>query len=125
MTTTRSIRGVLFALLFTLLLQGADKGPTWEVGKVLRQDYRSEASGTYSTAVGAGVAAIPVYRTFNRVTVETDAYVYQWAEIGRGAVILAVNGQVRFYREKDLFVVLDSKKKKHKFALVGMQAKQQ
>lgn len=40
-------------------------------------------------------------------------------------LILPVNGFVDFYRDGNWFIVLDSKHKKYKFALVGMTARRQ
>jgi len=47
----------------------------------------------------------------------------RWVESGRAAIVLPVHDEIRFYREKDAFIVLDSKNHKHKFTLIGMTKK--
>ena len=67
--------------------------------------------------------SVPIYRRSSRVVVETDSQILELVETAPNLVVLAVNGSVEFYRDGDWFVVLDAKKKKHKFALVGMKTK--
>jgi hypothetical protein len=57
------------------------------------------------------------------LTVETDQFVYQWQEKGRGRFVLPLNEPFRFYHEGKYFFVVDGKDKKHKFALVGEKKK--
>lgn len=102
---------------------GAKKPIVWERAKVISQDLTSSKAGTYIAPAGTAAIALPVYRTWNSVTVETDDYIYKWSESGQKKVILPVNGEIRFYRDGDWFIVLDSKNKKHRFGLVGMEAK--
>jgi len=102
----------------------AEKSHQWEHAKVISQDQGSSAAGAYAAPLGNGTIAVPLYRNWNRVVVETDRYVYQWNEVGRTKIILPVNGEVAFYREGDWFIIMDSNNKKHKFGLVGMTAKQ-
>jgi len=54
----------------------------------------------------------------NIVVVETARYRLTWAEVGKEQVIFPVNRTIRFYQDGNWFIVLDSKHKKHKFALV-------
>ena len=102
----------------------AEKSHQWEHAKVISQDQGSSRAGAYAAPLGTGAIAVPLYRNWNRVVVETDGYIYQWNEVGRARIILPVNGDVAFYREGDWFIIIDSKNKKHKFGLVGMTAKQ-
>jgi hypothetical protein len=94
-----------------------------EHGTVISQDLNSSQAGTYNAPIGTASVSVPIYRRSNFVVVETDTYTYQWSEVGNKTIILPVNGDVEFYRDGDWFIVLDSKHKKHKFALVGMTAK--
>ena len=102
-----------------------EKLQNWERGKVVSQDLSSSPAGTYAAPVGTATIAVPIYRTSNVVVIETDSYRYEWSEVGRKKVVLPVNGLIEFYRDGDWFIVLDSKRKKHKFALVSMTAKEQ
>jgi hypothetical protein len=112
---------LLFLQLSTCALAG-DKHEM-EHGTVISQDVNSSQAGTYNAPIGNASVSIPIYRRSNSVAVETDTYTYQWNEVGNKTIILPVNGEIEFYRDGDWFIVLDSKHKKHKFALVGMTAK--
>ena len=57
------------------------------------------------------------------MVVETANYTLQWSESGNKTIILPINGIVEFYRDGNWFIVMDTKHKKHKFALVGMTQK--
>ena len=102
---------------------GAEKQRNWEQATVISQDLDSQRSGAYATPIGNGTIAVPLYKRSNTVVVETDHYRYQWSEVGRKVIILPVNGKVQFYRDGNWFIVMDSKNKKHKFALVGETVK--
>ncbi|MGA7695462.1 MAG: hypothetical protein WCA76_10560 [Candidatus Sulfotelmatobacter sp.] len=114
-----------FTLLFVLLPILAFAGDKHEIehGRVISQDLNSSQAGTYNAPIGTASVSVPIYRRSNFVVVETDTYTYQWSEVGNKPIILPVNGDIEFYRDGDSFIVLDSKHKKHKFALVGMTAK--
>jgi hypothetical protein len=103
----------------------SEKQHNWERGKVIAQDLSSSPAGTYAAPIGTATVAVPIYRRSNAVVIETDNYRYEWSEVGRKMVILPVNGFVDFYRDGNWFIVLDSRHKKHKFALVGMTARGQ
>lgn len=102
----------------------AEKQHNWEHAKVISQDVHSSVGGAYAAPLATGTVAVPLYRRSDIVVVETATYRYEWSEAGRTAVILPVNGFIDFYRDGKWFVVLDANKKKHKFALVRMTAKQ-
>jgi len=118
------MRIVLITLLFACpVLFGGGKRPVlWERGKVLAQDLGGDRAGVYAGRVGAGVAAVPLYRSWNRITVETDTQIYEWQEVGRARIVVAVNGYIPFYREGNFFILLDTGRKKHKFLLTGMRS---
>jgi hypothetical protein len=110
-------------LLTVALAPAAEKTHQWESGKVISQNLESVRDGAVARSFGVAVVAKPLYRRSNTVTIETASYRYQWAEVGNNTIILPVNAEIDFYREKDWFIVLDTKAKKHKFALIGMTAK--
>lgn len=112
----------LFALtlLSPIFASSAKKQPNWERGKVISQNLTSSPAGTYAAPIGTATVAVPIYRSSNVVVIETDDYRYEWSEVGRKPLILPVNGFINFYRDGNWFIVLDSKHKKHKFALMGM-----
>jgi hypothetical protein len=114
-----------FTLSFVLLCVCAFGGDKHEMehGTVVSQDLNSSAAGTYDAPVGTARVSVPIYRRSNIVLIDTEAYTYQWSEAGNKTIILPVNGDIEFYRDGNWFIVLDSKHKKHKFALVGMTAK--
>jgi hypothetical protein len=98
----------------------AKKKPVWQRATVLSQDRSSSRAGAYAAPIGSGTVAIPLYRTSNHVVVETETHWLEWSEVGSPQIVLPVNGVVDFYMDDKWFIVLDAKKKKHKFALVGM-----
>jgi hypothetical protein len=112
----------VLCVFVTLFAHAGKKENKTEHGRVISQDLNSSNAGIYNAPVGTATVAVPIYRRSNVVVVETQSYRYQWLERGRNAIILPVNGEIEFYRDGDLFVVLDSKGKKHKFSLVGMTA---
>jgi hypothetical protein len=111
----------LFLLLSIFSAAGAER--QWEQARVISQDLNSSQAGIYSAPIGNASVAVPIYRRSNTVVVETDAYRYQWSEVGRKTIILPVNDVIDFYHDGNWFIVLDANHKKHKFALVGMTKK--
>lgn len=107
----------IFLALATSLF--AEKPRNWETARVVSQNLGSERAGAYAAPMGGGAVAVPLYRRWNVVVVETEQFRYEWQERGRTAIILTVNDNVRFYRDGNWFVVLDSNNKKHKFALTS------
>jgi len=101
----------------------AEKEHIWERGKVISQQRGSDRAGAAAAPIGGMVVAVPLYRNWNIVVIEAEKYIYQWNEVGNKQIILPVNGEIQFYRDGDYFIVLDAKKNKHKFALVGMTLK--
>jgi hypothetical protein len=118
-----AVAGFIFALLSATVAPSKEREHIWEHGVVVSQNLSSSPAGTYAAPVGTATVAVPIYRRSNVVVVDTDVYRYQWSEVGRKPVILPVNGSIEFYREGNWFIVLDSKHKRHKFALVGMTAR--
>jgi len=116
--------GVVLPLVFLSVYAFSDeKQHTTEHATVISQSLSSSAAGTYNAPIGNATVAVPIYRKSNIVVVETDDYRFEWSESGNKNIILPVNGSIEFYRDGDWFIVLDSKHKKHKFALIGMTAK--
>ena len=116
--------GFVLPLVFLSICAFSDeKEHKTEHAKVISQNLSSSAAGMYNAPIGNSTVAVPIYRRSNVVVVETDDYRFEWSESGNKMLVLPVNGSVDFYRDGDWFIVLDSKHKKHKFALVGMTAK--
>jgi hypothetical protein len=114
---------VAFLFVCVSIFAAQKEQPPLQYGKVLAQDLTSDQAGTYAAPMGTARIAVPIYRRSNQVTIETDRYIDQWVEIGRKTLILPVNGEVTFWQEKNVFVVLDANAHKHKFAVVGMTSK--
>jgi len=114
---------VLLSSLLLALTVNAEKPHNWETAKVISQNLGSAAAGTYSAPIGDATVAVPLYRQWNVVVVETEQYRYEWQEQSERKVILTVNDYVRFYRDGNWFIVMDSKNKKHKFALTSATKK--
>ncbi len=117
------MKSALLALLLcgtNMSICAAEKKHHWESATVISQSLTSSQAGTYVAPVGTAAIAVQIYRRSNYVVVETDTQRLAWSEVGRSAVILPVNGVIEFYRDGNKFIVLDAKKKKHKFVLVGV-----
>lgn len=113
---------LLSLLAFVPASRAADKRD-WRTARVISQNISSSTAGTYAMPVGTAVIAVPIRRMSNVVVVETPHDRMTWVELGGKVIILSVNEDVRYYMDGEHFVVLDSKGKKHKFALVGMEKK--
>lgn len=93
--------------------------PHWEFGKATVQQIGSDRAGAYVAPLGAGAVAIPLNRAWSVVTVEAGDYRYLWVEENpRYPHVFVINESFRFYRDGDLFVVMDQRGK-HTFRLTG------
>ncbi|MBN1570724.1 MAG: hypothetical protein JXA73_22975 [Acidobacteria bacterium] len=115
-------RLALLMLLFVCIPTLAKEKPVMQKAKVISQDIGSRDRGVYAAPIGSGIIGIPLRDTWNIVLVETEKHRMEWHEKGEKFIVLAVNGEIEFYQDKDNFIVLDSKGKKHKFSLVHMEA---
>jgi len=114
------MRSLFFLLLFSVPLLG--KEPAWQYAKVISQNIGSRDSGAAAVPIGGIVAVVPLSERWNVVIVEDRFYRMEWHELGSSFLTLIVNDEVRFYRDKDdRCVVLDSKGKKHKFAIMHIE----
>ena len=114
----------LCCAVFAGAVSAGEKPHNWERGRVVDQQLSSSRVGAYAAPIGTGVVAVPLYQRSNVVTVETDAYSYRWIETrNRRPIILPVNGDISFYRDRDWFVVIDTSGRKHKFGLLGQTVK--
>ena len=112
-------RAVLSICLLCLGLPSFAKDPqATHPAKVISQDIGSEDHGLAVMPIGTMIAGVPITRTHNIVVIETPKYRLTLSEIGRKFVILPVNETIQVSQEGDQILVLDSKKKKHKFAVV-------
>ena len=97
----------------------------WEKAKVVSQGVVASPGGVIAVPIGKSVITLPIDLKSNAVTVETETEILRWVEYPQsGFLILPVNGTVYFYRHRDWFIVLDARKRKHKFSMVGMTVKQ-
>ena len=123
---TKIIRYFILSLLMlaTSIVVMAEKPHQWETATVISQNLGSSPAGTYRGPLGSGQATVPINIKSNIVVVETGDYRYTWQEFTRSPnwhhfVVLTVNDKVKFYRDGQWFVVLDSQGKKHNFTLIG------
>lgn len=101
----RDLVRVVFSLfMLTVSVAGrAEKAPQWETATVI---------SPYLPSNAPGVPAVP------GMIVDIGAFRYMWQEItpspnGDHFSVLTVHDQVKFYRDGQWFVVLDSQGKKH------------
>jgi len=90
--------GAIVAVLLSSALW-AEKPQAWETARVISQNLSSEKAGAYAAPLGSGTVAVPLYRRWNVVIVETEQYRYEWQEQGRTPIILNVNEDVQFHRD--------------------------
>jgi hypothetical protein len=67
------------------------------------------------------VPGVPINRRSNIVVLETGKCRLTLSEVGRNWIVLPVNDTIQLYQDGKWFVVLDSKKKKHRFGLIHME----
>jgi hypothetical protein len=123
-----AVAAVVLSLCLTPIFVAAEKPHQGETATVISESLGSGPAGTYSGPLGAGQASMPINLRSNIVVVETGAYRYTWQEFTRSPnwhhfVVLTVNDEVKFYRDGQWFMVLDSQGKKHKFTLIGAAKK--
>lgn len=112
-------RAILFVCLLCLSLPSfAKEAPETHPAKIISQDIGSEDHGIAVMPVGSILAGIPIARTHDIVVIETTKYRLTLSEIGRKFIVLPVNDTIQISQEGNQIVVLDSKKKKHKFAVI-------
>ena len=104
-------------ILSVVCLMAAADGfpPYWQGAKVLSQNLTSSSS---TLSVREYRKTTNPYWLWNRITIQTTTQVLDWWEIGTKPLAFPVNGFIQFYRDGDLYVVLDKKGKKHRFAVV-------
>lgn len=119
---TARIPTLLLAL--SLLPAFAAEKPRMETAKVLDQEIASHDGGLYIAPIGRATVAVPINRETNYVAVDTGTEVMEWMEATRTLIVLPVNGRIEFYREKNWFIVLDPRGKKHKFSLLSLRVKE-
>jgi hypothetical protein len=112
---------LFFCLTFCALPGFARKLVPLQTGKVVWQNIGSYNGGAVGMPIGTMYAAIPIVRQSNTVVIETGNERLTWSETGRHMLVLPVNGTIQFYQDGKWYIVLDSQRKKHKFALVHME----
>ena len=118
MKSLRLFAVIAVVVLLASTLAFAEKERAWEMAKVVSQDLRTHTGAAYGGPFGPGPMIVPVAYTTNIAVVETKDYRYTWSEHSKKKVVLPVHGTIRFYRDGDYFVVLDTNGKKHKFGLL-------
>lgn len=119
------LRMFMLAAGLAIYLSGlsAAKPKAWLKAKVLSQEIGTQSNGAYAGPLLGGVFAIPLNRPVNRVVLETPCCKLRMVELGEKVIVLPVNGEIQYYLDRERVIILDTKKKKHKFALVGQTVK--
>ena len=117
---------VLVTLAAAVVIYHAVLVPRIRVGKAqgqfLNQGSRQDVR-EFGFETASGIQTLATLRG-NVVVVDVGRIRYQWLESrNRHPIVLTVNTDVRFYRDKNWFVILDSGGGKHKFSLIGSEAR--
>jgi hypothetical protein len=99
-----------------------DKHPL-QTATVVSQQIGSYNAGAAVMPMYGGLVGVPITRRSNVVIVETANSLMTWSEVGNKTIILPEGGKVSFYQDKDYFVIMDSRNKKHRFVLTHLEAK--
>lgn len=89
--------------------------------KVLSQSIGASNNGIAIMPIGSMLAGVPIRRQSNIVVIETTKARITLSEKGRHFLILPVNGMVQCAQDGNWVVMLDSNKKKHKFAIIHVE----
>ncbi len=109
---------MLSCLIMCTLPAAAHKLVPLQSAKVISQNIGASNGGAVAMPIGTMLVAVPITRQSNIVVVETSHNRLTWSEVGKHMLVLPVNETIQFYQDGNWFVVLDSKHKKHKFALI-------
>lgn len=90
-------------------------------GTVISQDIGSEDSGAVAAPIGNIVAVVPIQKHWNVVVIQTETQRLTLQEEKRPFVVLPINESIEFYTEKDKYIILDKRGKKHRFILTRME----
>ncbi|MHB1744267.1 MAG: hypothetical protein ACYCRE_05785 [Acidobacteriaceae bacterium] len=110
-------------LLGLSLPASAHKLPTFQSAKVISQDLDTYNGGEAMVPLGTMLVNVPITRRSNVVVVQTADMRLTLLEVGRTSLIMPVNETFRLYQDGKWYVVLDTNRKKHKFALVHAEAR--
>lgn len=123
----RDLVQVVFSLLLltTSAAAIAQKSHQWETATVISQNIGRSVMGACSEQVAGASAPAPANRKSNTVVVDIGRYRYSLQELTSGSdwnhfIILTghdriAHDQVKFYRDGQLFVILDNQGQKHEF----------
>lgn len=109
---------LLAVTLCLALPAAARKPPVSHSAKVISQDLESYDNGTAMLPVGSILAAVPMRGVSNIVVLQSDRYRLTLRQVDRKTLILVVNSTVQYYMDGKWFIILDNRKKKHKFTAV-------
>lgn len=114
---------LLLACLVLCVPALAKSTPELRTAKVISQNIGIDNNGAAAMPVGTMLVAVPLRRRTNVVVIETTKADVTLSELGNGkhVIVLPVNGTVQFYRDGEKVIILDSKGKKHKFAIVHIE----
>ena len=109
------ILGVALLVASTALAKEHD----WKTGKIIGQNISSDSNGTAVVPIGGIIAAVPIRRVTNTVVMEANGYRVTLVEKqNKHYLVLAENGDARFYQDGKWYVFLDIE---HKFSLMHME----
>lgn len=104
-----------------------DKPPiVWEEARITAQTQDTAQGGIATLPIGTGIFTVPITRRTNTIDIETDRYVCQWVEDltkSKTFLVLPVGETIRFYRDKNWFILMDHNHKKHYFTLTSQRLK--
>ncbi|MHB1674255.1 MAG: hypothetical protein ACYCSP_08400 [Acidobacteriaceae bacterium] len=110
-------------LLCLSLPASAHKLIAYQSAKVISQDLDTYNGGEAMVPLGTMLVNVPITRRSNVVVVQTADMRLTLLEVGRTSLIMPVNETFRLYQDGKWYVVLDTNRKKHKFALVHAEAR--
>jgi hypothetical protein len=123
----KSFRSVVVALALAGCALQAKEPIAWRHAKVISQDMESSPGGVIAVPIGNMAIAAPITRRSNVIELETNKAHIRLIEqkMNRGPIILPVNATIDFYLEEKSgrFIILDFKKHKHIFGVIGIVAK--
>ncbi len=109
---------MLALLAFAPVLVNAKNKHPVQSARVVSQQITNYNNGAVVLPLYGGLVGAPIIRQSNIVIVDTDSARLTWSEAGRSIIVLTEGEEVNFYQSRDYFIVLDSRGRKHRFALL-------
>ena len=112
----------LIACLCVSLSALAKDAPRMRTAKVISQDIGAYNGGAAVMPMGTGLIGVPITRHSNIVVIQTDKARITLSEMAnKHFIILPVNGDITFYTDKNVVVIVDGDGKKHKFGIAHLE----